>query len=138
MKKLFLIMMVSMGLSAAPAYNGEINFEQNDKSSFKGHLKGDEYFSWVEDKDGEVVVYNKSSKNYEYAKVVEVQGELDLAPTGVKVGSQVKKAKMPKSSSVSYAPALYSIKENKSVSNKISKKTLSDIWKRKRSEKIKN
>lgn len=129
MKKLFLIMLVSVGLNAAPAYNGEVKFKNKDNSSFNGSLKGDEYFSWIEDKSGNVILYNNDSSNYEYAKLVEINGEVDLAPSGSKAGK-----KKSSSASTSYAPSSPSnlTKTGKKDDGKISKKILHDIWKRKK------
>ncbi len=68
-----------------PAFQGAVEFKQNDGSTFQGTLKGDEWFNWIEDKEGRIVKYNNSSKNYEYAKVEEKNGTLDLVPSGTKV-----------------------------------------------------
>ncbi|CAA6800920.1 MAG: Unknown protein [uncultured Sulfurovum sp.] len=111
-------MMLSSLSFAAPAYHGEMEFIQNDGSKFSGHLKGDEYFSWVEDKQGNVIKFNKVSKNYEYAKLQMSQGEVDIVPSGVKVMN----AKVPFSPSLS--------------GQNISKEKISEIWKRKK-EKVK-
>jgi len=87
MKKLLLILaLVSAGVSA-PAYQGEITFKQKDGSTFIGHLKGDEWFSWIEDKNNNIIKYNNKSKNYEYAIVSRVKGVLDLLPSGTKVNN---------------------------------------------------
>lgn len=68
-----------------PAFQGPMEFKQNDGSTFQGKLKGDEWFNWIEDKEGRIVKYNNSSKNYEYAKVEEKNGTLELVPSGTKV-----------------------------------------------------
>lgn len=90
MKKISIILISLLTFSyAAPAFPGVIQFEQSDGTTFEGNLKGDEYFSWVEAKaDGSIIKYNKSSKNYEYAVVKEVEGALDLLPSGVKVSAE--------------------------------------------------
>jgi len=85
MKKLLLITMICTLGFAVPAYKGEIDFKQKDGSTFKGELKGDEYFSWVEDKQGNIIKYNTKTKNYEYAKLKETNSSVDLISTGVKV-----------------------------------------------------
>jgi len=115
MKKLLLVLaLISLGVSA-PAYKGEITFKQSDGSTFSGHLKGDEWFSWVEDKQQNVIKYNTQSKNYEYAEVITVNGILDLAPSGTKVMES-------NSSRVS------------ALGVSIDRNILSQIWKRKREE----
>lgn len=68
-------MMVAAVLFAAPALQKETDFRQDDGSTFKGHLKGDEWFNWVQTDDGYVVQYNEESKNYEYM-VVESENNL--------------------------------------------------------------
>ncbi len=115
MKKLLLILaLISAGVSA-PAYKGEITFKQSDGSTFAGHIKGDEWFSWVEDKQQNIIKYNTQSKNYEYAEVIDINGVLDLAPAGTEVTES-------NSSKVS------------ALRPQIDKSVLSQIWKRKRSE----
>ena len=85
MKKLILIItMTALGF-AVPAYKGEITFTQNDGTSFTGHLHGDEYFSWIKDKEGQVIVFNNQSKNYELAKLKMLDGHMQLFPSGIKV-----------------------------------------------------
>ena len=110
--------MTSMGF-AAPAYQGEITFKQQDGSTFSGHLKGDEYFSWIEDKQGHMIKYNAYSKNYELAVLTEKNGTVDLVPSGVKV---------PFGLTGKFAPSLVA------EQSKIDKDALQKIWKRKRKE----
>jgi hypothetical protein len=70
---------------AMPAYHGDINFDQADGSQFAGNLKGDEWFNWVEDKNQNIIQYNKQSDNYEYSKLIVTNGNLDIVPGGVMV-----------------------------------------------------
>ena len=70
---------------AVPAFKGEITFVQADGTTFKGHIKGDEHFHWSELKNKSVVVFNKKSKNYEYAKVGrDAEGKESLMASGMK------------------------------------------------------
>lgn len=62
MKKLVLILTLGAMCMAAPAFQGEIDFKQKDGSSFKGELKGDEYFSWVEDTQGNIIKFNNEDR----------------------------------------------------------------------------
>lgn len=117
MKKLLVTALLCSALYGVPAYQGEIEFKQKDGSIFKGHLKGDEYFSWVEDKYGHIIKYNKKSKDYEYAKLKEVDGKTDLVPSGIMVSE---------SSFLKQGAFVPSVS--------ISKKQLSEIWSRKKSE----
>ncbi len=101
----------------APAFPGEITFKQPDGRHFSGHIKGDEWCNWIEDKQKNIVLLNRSSKQYEYAKIVEKDGLFDLAPSGIKVFSP--------SEAKQLAPRLIP---------KINRKLLTKIWNRKRQE----
>ena len=107
---------------SAPAYKGNIQFKQNDGSTFSGKLKGDEWFNWVENKKGDIIKYNKKSKNYEYGIIKEINGTLDLLPSGIKVkeGTDMS-AKSQSTTGI----------------QKINTKTLAEIWKQKRSSALK-
>ena len=85
MKKLILLASMITFAFCVPAFQGPLEFKQNDGSAFQGKLKGDEWFNWVEDNEGHIIKYNHSSKNYEYAKAEEKNGTLELIPSGVKV-----------------------------------------------------
>jgi alpha-L-arabinofuranosidase len=117
MKKIALILTLTATTYAAPAYIGDLNFQQKDGDSFKGSIHGDEWFNWIEDKKEHIVKFSTKSKNFEYAELKEINGELDLAPSGIKVGSK-----------------LGTLAKDKS---KIDKATLADIWKQKRAKAIK-
>lgn len=120
MKKLLFVIVMMSGMGfAAPAYQGEIEFKQADGSTFSGHLKGDEYFSWIEDKKGHIIKFNKVSKNYEYAKLETIKGEIDIVPSGIKVLNP----------NAGLSPSL--LGQNISQ-DKISKEKLSEIWKHKK------
>ena len=89
MKKIFLTVLLTIISFASIAYKGDIEFKQKDGSKFTGNLKGDEWFSWVEDKDGHIIKYNNISQNYEYGEVKEINGSLDLVPSGSIVSDEV-------------------------------------------------
>ena len=101
---------------SAPAYHGEIEFTHNDGSKFLANLKGDEHFSWIEDKQGNIIKYSKVSKNYEYAKIKINKGKAELVPTGIKVNKNGK---------------LFS---SSNLEQSISKEKLFEIWNRKKEE----
>ena len=103
-------------VSAVPAFKGDIEFQQADKTTFTAKLKGDEWFSWVEDSKGNVITFNKASRNYEYGIVKTINGSLELVPSGVKANDQ-----RSKSSTIT------SVK-------KIDHNILSQIWKEKKSQ----
>jgi len=117
MKKVISITLLftTIGFSS-PAYQGDIQFQQQDGSSFEGNLKGDEWFSWVEDKSKHIIKYNNQSKDYEYATITEVNGSFELLPSGTAV--------------VTTNELNNSLVEIPSVNLN----TLSSIWQRKRTE----
>ncbi len=96
----------------APAFKGDIEFKQKDGTIFIGKVKGDEWFNWVQDNKNHIIKYNNQSKNYEYGKIGEVNGVLDLVPSGTKVH-----------------PTLNTLSADNS---KIDQQTLLSIWKQKR------
>ena len=119
MKKLvLLVVMVSFGFSV-PALKNEIELKQKDGATFKGKLKGDEWFNWIEDKHHNIIRYNKQSKNYEYAKLKKIKGVDELVPSGIKVIRDM-----------NHAP-------NSFPSMQIDSIKLMKIWKRKRKEALK-
>lgn len=71
MKSFMIILLTVSVLIAAPAYERKRNYVQPDGTSFKGTPKGDEYLNWIESENGDVVLYNKTTKQYEQATVGE-------------------------------------------------------------------
>ena len=72
-----------MAVSAAPFL---ITFAQPDGSTFQAHLKGDEYFSWVETVNKQVLVKSKTSGFFEFAMIEEDEDKLlKLVPSGIPV-----------------------------------------------------
>ena len=73
-------------LSAAPAAPHLMIFEQPDGSKFNGFLKGDEYFSWIQTENKEVIVKNKFSGFYEFGMLgKDSEGLTELRPSGIRV-----------------------------------------------------
>jgi len=89
MKKLLLIISMTTMAFCVPAYEGKIEFKHQNGSTFKGYLKGDEYFSWIEDEKKNIVIFNENSKNYEYAKIKYIDGVKSLIPSGIKAGTSL-------------------------------------------------
>jgi len=87
MKKILLTTLLITASYAVPAFKGALTFTQADGGEFRGNLKGDEWFHWVQDSHGNAIKYNNQSKNYEYGKIKEIQGNLDLVPSGTKVAT---------------------------------------------------
>ena len=80
------IFIVTKGLLAAPAAPHLMTFEQPDGSIFQGFLKGDEYFSWIETENKEVIVKNNFSGFYEFGMFAkDAEGLTELRPSGVRV-----------------------------------------------------
>ena len=72
-----------MAVSAAPFL---ITFAQPDGSTFQAHLKGDEYFSWIETVNKQVLVKSKPSGFFEFAMIEEDEDKrLKLVPSGIPV-----------------------------------------------------
>jgi len=85
MKKIILTVLLTTMAFASMAFQGDIEFEQKDGSTFTGNLNGDEWFSWIEDRVGNTIQYNRQSENYEYAVLEDVNGSVELVPSGAKV-----------------------------------------------------
>ena len=72
-----------LAVSAAPFL---ITFAQPDGSTFQAHLKGDEYFSWIETEKKMILVKSKSTGYFEFAVIKQDEkNRLILFPSGVPV-----------------------------------------------------
>lgn len=87
LKNILLLILFSSSLFGVSASPGEKEFKQGDNSKFKGRLKGDEWFHWVETEDGYVAKYNKKSKDYEYMLLDCESNETRLLFSNTKVKS---------------------------------------------------
>ena len=73
-------------LFAVPAAPFLITFAQPDGSTFRAHLKGDEYFSWIETENKMILVKSKKSGFFEFAVIKrDTKNRLILFPSGVPV-----------------------------------------------------
>ena len=73
-------------LLAVPAAPILITFAQPDGSTFQAHLKGDEYFNWIETENKMILVKSKTSGFFEFALVKrDEKNRLILFPSGVPV-----------------------------------------------------
>ena len=71
-------------LFAVPAAPFLITFAQPDGSTFQAHLKGDEYFSWIETENKMILVKSKTSGFFEFALIKrDGNNRLILFPSGV-------------------------------------------------------
>ena len=90
MKLISLTALVLVGfavkLLAVPAAPFLITFAQPDGSTFQAHLKGDEYFSWIETENKMILVKSKTSGYFEFALIKrDEKNRLILFPSGVQV-----------------------------------------------------
>ena len=120
MYKIIIFLIIPLVTFAVSAYPGKLKFMQSDQESFYGYVKGDEWFNWIEDEEGSVILYNQVSKEYEYAKLKDENGTLDLVPSGRKVSG----TQMAPSASKQSIPSL-------------DKNLLPIIWKYKRDKALK-
>ena len=81
----FLVINFAWGV---PAFPGLVELTQPDGSTFKGTQKGDEWFSWIETEDGNIVLRHRENYQFEYARIKLVEGSKVLAPSGIKVMEQ--------------------------------------------------
>ena len=73
-------------LTAAPAAPHLMIFKQPDGSKFNGFLKGDEYFSWIQTGNKEVVIKNQTNGFYEFGMLAQdSEGRTQLQPSGVRI-----------------------------------------------------
>jgi hypothetical protein len=61
--------MVFSVLYSAPAFKRTKVFTQKDGSTFEATPKGDEYLNYIETKNGDILLYNPKTKNYEFATI---------------------------------------------------------------------
>ena len=80
------LMVFTVKLLAVPAAPFLITFAQPDGSTFQAHLKGDEYFSWIETENKMILVKSKTSGFFEFALVKrDGKNRLILFPSGITV-----------------------------------------------------
>ncbi len=58
-------------------------FKQKDGSSFKGIVRGEEFFSYIKLHNGHIALYNQETQTYEYAIVKDDT----LLPSGIPVNT---------------------------------------------------
>jgi len=117
-----LLLTLSFSALSGPAFKGIIEFKQPDGSTFQGQLRGDEWFSWIEDSEGNISNYNHSAKRYEYSELREMDENLDLTHSGVAVQTST----LTNQKSTANASQTYRISED----------TLQQIWQQKRERSV--
>ena len=81
-----MILSLTVKILAVPAAPFLITFAQPDGSTFQAHLKGDEYFSWIETENKMILIKNKASGFFEFAVINrDEKNRLILLPSGVPV-----------------------------------------------------
>ena len=113
--KILIMVTLSISVFGAPAFSGVREFKQADGTTFRAHLGGDEHLNWIESETGDILVYNKISRNFEYATIE----NNELKASGIKY--------IKPSSLRSLAPRAVNIK-------KVSKEDLSLLWSNKRAD----
>ncbi len=102
MKKSLLLLLTGVSLAfAAPALNIEHTYTQSDGTTFKAKPVGDEYLHFVKTKNGDILVYNPKTKNFDYGKI---ENDL-LVPSGIPYGI---KSKVNKSAALEEKPSISS------------------------------
>jgi hypothetical protein len=114
MKLLLLFFLLLNTLQAAPAFDRMREFKQADGTTFIAKGQGNQHLNWIETKGGDILRYNRESKNYEYAVIQ----DNSLKASGEKYQSSSNALKA------------------KSFSNqvKLSKDSLYELWNQKRAE----
>ncbi len=67
--KTILFILLTSSLFATSTLTKVRTFTQSDGSSFTGRLQGDAFLHWIEADDGSVLLFNKKTGNFEYAKI---------------------------------------------------------------------
>ena len=83
-RALIIWIMVCQIIWAIGAITEEVILTQDDGTTFRAHIRGDEYFTWIETKSGDILLYSNERKRYEYAKVVKDNKGERLVPSGIK------------------------------------------------------
>jgi len=117
---LFSLLLTSC-LMAVPAAPHMMSFEQPDGSQFQGFLKGDEYFSWIQTENQEVVVQNPTNGFFEFGKLSKnSEGFSELVPSGTRVVERG-----------------FGSRRLPSYLEQVSRSALGQIWERKRQKRLK-
>ena len=102
----------ALNLMAVPAVPFLITFAQPDGSTFQAHLKGDEYFSWIETENKQILVQSKASGYFEFALLKrDDKNRLGLVPSGTR-----------------YVEGAKSVLRSESNPPNISREQLGKIW----------
>lgn len=81
------LLFMSAGALAVPARPVSLTLKQPNGVAIQAQLKGDEYLNWMETGSGDAFLFNKSSRQYEYAVIGKFNGRSTLVPSGAAVGA---------------------------------------------------
>lgn len=79
MKWLLIFFIFGSLLYSAPAFSGTQKFKQPDGTTFNAKQRGDEYLHWIETENDDILLYNKKSRQFEYAAI---NSNEELIPSG--------------------------------------------------------
>lgn len=113
MKWLLIFFIFGSLLHAAPAFSGKQQFKQPDGTAFYGKQRGDEYLHWIETENGDILLYNKKSRQFEYAVI---NSNDEMIPSGEAIRSS------------------NDGKRSATLSPRIKKEALHRLWREKRSK----
>lgn len=106
LKHIIILLFFLSNIFAVSPIQGKITFTKKDGSTFEGYLKGDEYLSWIKTENGDLVVFNNKSRDYEYAKIKEEDGIKSLIGSGIEYKPKYGIKKALNSKSISKEEAL--------------------------------
>ncbi len=87
MKSIVLLLLATVLLTAAPAFQGNLDLRDSNGAFFRAQLKGDEYLNWFESDAKEILLFNKEKQRYEYAEI----RNNTLVPSGIAKEAHTKK-----------------------------------------------
>lgn len=79
MKAFFLLLFASSLLFSAPALSLWRTYVQSDATTFQAIPQGDEYLHFLKTKNGDILIFNPKTKNFDYAEIKNDR----LAPSGI-------------------------------------------------------
>ena len=85
MRLLLIFSFLFATIFGAPAYNKLREFKHSDGTTFMARGQGNQHLNWIETEDGEILVYNKESKNFDYAYIYNNR----LEPSGLKYETNI-------------------------------------------------
>ncbi len=79
MKIIILVISFVLISFAAPVFSVQKTYRQSDGTTFTATPKGDEYLNYIQTPQGDILLYNPKTKNYDYATVK----NNSLVPSGI-------------------------------------------------------